>query len=373
MRTDLMLQFDIKYIIFCLCICLLYKIFNKENNKIQIIDIVTMCILVVVSALRCNVGSDYVSYYLRYNSITNVYSGIKDIIINSNSVMFDILAYIVKIIVNNEYAIFWVVALIIYPCLIIVLRKNFKKPYIGLAVYLFMGFYSISNNIIKQYLAMCLILISYKYLISRKKLKFIFIVIIASLFHSTALIAALLIILSTKIKANGLSLVIANFIGVTCFMFFDVFITIFEKYIPYNYYIYIQNNYGSMIKQTIGVIGYVIIYNLIIIILLRKKDVLKINNINIAVLIIAIPVNILAIQCWPISRVCLYLYQFIIFIAPKLLDYNYEKNNLRKNVVFFYLLMIIWMGFINIFGSDNEYYNYTTYYQVNPTFPRDIF
>ena len=373
MRFEQMIKFNIYYLLFALLICFIYRLFNKQNNKLQLIDIIIIVGLILISALRCNVGSDYYAYYLRYNGILNSYSNIFEIIKNSSSCLFDILCFITMKITNYRFSIFWLIATILYCPLVIYLRKTSKKPYLGLMIFIFSGLFLISNNIIRQVLAMMFIFISYKYLDKKQPLKFILLIILAALFHKTALIAGLLLIIARKIKPNMQNLIILNIIGILGFILFNPIINLIDNFIPIKYLNYIINNYGSMHKQTLSVLGYVIFYNIISLILIHKQD--KIKEISstkykmISLIMVGIPISIISIRCWPMNRIALYLYTFIIILLPLIFD-NIKTSKLK---IFITLILIIWFSFINIFGGDNEYYNYETYIKNPfPNYPRNV-
>ena len=57
-----MIKYDMLYTAFSIVCIVLYIIFDKKTKKIQPIDIVMILILIIISGIRCNVGSDYYSY-----------------------------------------------------------------------------------------------------------------------------------------------------------------------------------------------------------------------------------------------------------------------------------------------------------------------
>lgn len=373
MRTEQMMAFNIIYMVFGLIICFIYRLFNKNTNKIQFIDILVIIILVLISSLRCNVGSDYYGYYLRYNGILNNYQNIFQIFNTSNSILFDIICFITMKLTHYKFAIFWVISCLIYIPLIIYLRKTNQKPYTALFIFIFSGFFLITNNIIRQTLAMALVFISYNFVSKKKYFKFILLILLASMFHKTAIIAGILILISRKIKPSIRNLFIANVIGILLLLLFSPLVSLIDSFIPDKYLNYIIFNYGGMLKQTLSIVGYVIFYNVASLILITKSEKIKEVSFDyykmISTIIIAIPISIIAIKCWPINRISLYLYTFIIILLP--IIYN-GKQILGKFKLLISLVVIIWFSFLNIFGGDNEYYSYDTYLNTIPDYPRNV-
>lgn len=373
MRTEQMVLFDILYIAFGFVLCFIYRLFNKKTNKIQWIDFLILLILILVSSLRCNVGSDYYGYYLRYNGILSTYPSITHILTTSSSILFDTICYFTMKITSFRFAIFWVVSILIYLPLMLYFRKTNEKPYISVFIFIFAGFYLITNNIIRQSLAMVLVFIAYHFLKEKKMVKYLLFVLLACLFHPSALFAGILILISRKITPSFQSLLFMNIIGIVGFVLFTPVMQLLNQFIPDKYLNYIVFNYGGMMKQTLSIVGYVLFYNSIAFILINHKSKIKKQNEEyykmISMIILGIPISILAIKCWPINRVALYLYSFVLVLLPAI--YN-NKEILGKLKLLISFLLIVWFLFLNIFGGDNEYYDYNTYLNTIPDYPRNI-
>lgn len=252
-----MITYDILYTGFSIICIILYIIFDKKTKNIQPIDIIMMVALIVISGIRCNVGSDYYVYYSAYNSWLSKLDSIHDVIQSNNQFGLYVLGFILKNITESPYALFWLVACIIYPCMIIYMRKKTQKPSIGFMCYTLLGFFAISNNILKQTMAMLVMIYAYESLVKNKKIKFVVATLIATTFHTTAIIAAILMILARKIKPSYKNLLICILIGVIGLLAYNVIgnivshISILERY---QTYFINTTTYSSMIKETIGVV-----------------------------------------------------------------------------------------------------------------------
>ena len=251
-----MMKYDMLYTAFSIACIILYSILDKKTKKIQPIDIIMIIILIVISGIRCNVGSDYYSYYVAYNNWLINLDSIQDVIQSNSQFGLYVLGFILKSITDFPYALFWLVACIIYPCMIVYMRKTTEKPSVAFMCYTLLGFFAISNNILKQSMAMLIMIYAYNCFVKNKKIKFILFTLLASIFHTTAIIVGVLIVLARKIKPTYKNLLIFILIGVIGLFAYNLVgnivshITLLERY---QTYFINTTTYSSMIKETIGV------------------------------------------------------------------------------------------------------------------------
>lgn len=274
------LIYDMKLIIFAVFCITLYAIFDKKTNKIQIIDIIMMTILVIISGIRCNFGSDSYNYYIQYNSVCNIYKNFMDVLNSSYQSGFISLCFVIHKLTQFKFAIFWAVALITYPTMIIYMRKKTQKPSIAFAMYILMGFFVISNNILKQNIAMLLLIIAYYNFLKKKKyIGYILITIIASRFHITAIIAGILIFIGTKIAPTYKNLKICIVLGIIISILYNIVIPIILLNVPvlskYLVYLDIERSLNTIIRGIMNSISYIIMYTILTYILLKNKDKIK--------------------------------------------------------------------------------------------------
>lgn len=126
MKTQ-MIIYDMIYLVFSIICIVLYTLFDKKTKKIQIIDIIIIAILVVISGIRCNCGSDYYSYYVAYNNWLGNVDSIQMIIEDNSQYGLYVLSFLLKSITDFPYAIFWMISVIVYPSMIIYMRKTTRK------------------------------------------------------------------------------------------------------------------------------------------------------------------------------------------------------------------------------------------------------
>ena len=160
---------------------------KQKYGKIKIIfyTIIGLGILILISGLRYNVGTDY-NNYLDYYIVYSVLD-FKDIILNANELLF-ILVIKIAYIFQQPQIIFEIIAFFtIYITYKAILTQKEKISItLAFALYTFL-YYMYSLNIIRQALAIAIVLYSYKYILQRDFKRFLLMIIIATLFHTTAL------------------------------------------------------------------------------------------------------------------------------------------------------------------------------------------
>lgn len=191
------------FIFFVLTLLLLSEIFNKRFSNINTWIITIFFIFFV--GIRYGVGNDYFAYYDNYNGINN----------GSDTDSTEIFYVLLNKVLNFELVIFF---FSFFSFFFLKKAIDFFNPRYGVTSYLV--FYSLflitfDIHIIRQGLAISLVLFGYKYLFLKRYLTFLLIVVLASTFHLSALILVpfiLLIQLKFSIKSQlfliGLSFIV---------------------------------------------------------------------------------------------------------------------------------------------------------------------
>lgn len=153
--------------------------YNEKVEKLLLFLLFLM--LFIVSAIRKHVGTDYGTYLYYYSGIENkIYDG------EGMEIGYFYLNKITKYLFGGEYTIFIVTSLIIIGLVYLTVKKFSVDPLLSIILFMCIGFYIESFNIIRQSIAISLIFYSYKY--CETKFKWIISILIAALFHRTALL-----------------------------------------------------------------------------------------------------------------------------------------------------------------------------------------
>lgn len=177
----------IKFCFFIICLLGIFLPKSQQNRNIYII--ISSLILIFTIGLRhytCFI--DTPRYVARFSTLINLsYTQVSNEI--SKDVSFWYVSKVISDLFDNNYTAWLLILAIIYVIPLSILIKRYSNiPYISYLAFFSLGFFSFSMTGLRQTLALSLIIFSFTFLINRKLIPFVIIVIIGSLFHKTALI-----------------------------------------------------------------------------------------------------------------------------------------------------------------------------------------
>lgn len=372
------LLWGIGFALFCLLISSMYRIMLNKRNKLtlktiygginlfSLADAAIFIIITILAGIRLNTGSDFYNYYIKFNATSSNILDLKEYFLAMDG--YGLLSCIVRQFSNNEYAIFMVIAIILYGYLFILINKETEDKAVALTCYLYLGFFANSLNILKQCIAMAFVMSFYKGLIHKKYVRTVVCAVLAATFHFSAIFALLVIIgvVILKPKPSMQLLGVCVFAGIVAAVALPVIIEFIIRIFPAasGYSIYVGWRRNNQIRLVIAVFGMAVMYLFLAIILVKNKDYIqKLNNeryLEIVFLLLGLCINIASIRIWVVQRLALYFYQFSILLIPTLfksLELHRIKNNLRRNLI---IIMFVYLIFCGIFLGENEYYSYHT-------------
>ena len=166
----------------------------KENKWLKITAYVLSGLsFFIVSAIRYDVGTDYLFRYAP--DYIKMGQGID---IGNLEIGYKIIAWICLLITKDYAIIFAVTSAIIIGLTFYTICKESPYPALSVLIYFCAGFYFHSLNLMRQYLAISVLLFSYKYLIDKKYIYFGISVIIAGSLHSIGIIFAIALLLCDR-------------------------------------------------------------------------------------------------------------------------------------------------------------------------------
>ena len=197
------------YLIFILLIFIYYicyRIFLKENNKIFITMMTLHFGLLVALRNVSYVGVDMIRYERHYNNVSEM-SMLQSIFYSNDSWGYYFLNYLFgKLGVSFQIFISLVSMLCVFSFGWYIYKYS-KSPIISFFVYLGLGGYTFLFSGIRQSIAMAIILIAVDKFITKKYIKSFFYIIVAFLFHPTAIVVIPCLLLS-KIRVTPKILII---------------------------------------------------------------------------------------------------------------------------------------------------------------------
>lgn len=304
--------------IFNLVTILIASVVNKiyKNRLLNLFLFLLFLQLYLFVALRSvNVGADTISYLNFYENsysfpLTNLtYARYETgflFITNALSVLQNPQVYIASL------------ALIPYIFFYTFIKKESKSPLLSLLLFICLGFYTNSFNLMRQFFAMGIILVSYRELKNSNLIKFTCLIVLASLFHVTALIFLPIYFIKDK-KITPLYLLIASLGAIGLALLADSVLS------------FLLNQF-SAIEYTIDANGgwnqFLLLVTIFFGSLYFQKKAIRVNPNNTIlynILAVGIFVQVLALNFSLFARVTNYFSMFLIVFIPEMLDFIPDK------------------------------------------------
>ncbi len=308
---------------------------NELNKKIYLI--ICTLQLGLISGLRCTPWyTDYANYCADFKRNANL--NFYDIFMSEKEIGQKLLMKIISIFTDNPQWYFFITSLFIVSIFMYFIYKYSSNVSISVFLFIVLNSYMVSQNIVRQYIAIALFMISLKFLINRNLIKYSISIFIATLFHSSAfLMIPFYFILNLNFKNNfKKKYCIYSLLG---FISSIIFINIGMKNV-YNYYedtaSYGQNSasiLGSVIPIFIFIIMFIYLNKIYF---LKEYNFIFLNmsifNLNFVILSI---LNFLIIQ-----RLGAYFNIAYLIIVPEFLKISirYEK----VITIFIYIIGILY-------------------------------
>lgn len=237
------------------------------GNKNYIIRYLGIVYLVIITGIRKGFGNDYFTYEYIYNNV----------LINNSSFEcgFNFLMKSFAKFGLPFNALLLFISFINYNLIFKVSEKYIKKnKWIFMILWVtYFDFFFYSLSAIRQSLAISIFMYSLKYL-KTNKLKYILSIVLASLFHKTALLLLLLLFYEKILKMRRKKIILYYLIfSCTYYVLFKEILIRILPYLSYRYYYYFFLDKSIVKGKSIG--GYLAV-SLLVFFWLKYKE--KINN-----------------------------------------------------------------------------------------------
>lgn len=330
----------------------------KNKNKAYVIIIGSW--LFLVAALRnYTVGADTYTYLSRY--IVFASSEWKSIFRIANRMMFEygfaVTNKLLSYISSNPRILLVVAAFVIVSLFCFFIYKDSRIPWLSFFMYITLGMFGDSLSAMRQYIAVALILVAYNAIKNNKFVLFIVMVLLAAMFHRSALLVLPMFWIS-KIRFNKLhfclilGFAVAVFAIVTSPMFkiSDTVINFFSKYTTYVRYLYALD-YG----RSGGAIGLTLIYSsfLFLIILKLYKSNSTSRNMYIAFALASAALTLTTFFIGISERLLPFFAAMFIFSIPEAVM-NEPKSRVRLQYISVICVILI-IYYIGIVCRANSY------------------
>lgn len=310
---------------------------------------------VLVAGLRYKVGGDTNNYINHWETLPLLNEmSLSDILKMAWNPLWIVLSSATKM-VSQEFFVFQLVHAIIFNFAIFKFIDKYSEfRFFSLLIY-FIGFYFYYNmEILRESLAIAMFIIGYIYYNKGRFLYFSIFILLAILFHTSAIIALFIPIFS-RIKFNAIGITTVLFLGVGLLFFSDKIMVIF---LTENSMSKISN-YSNIIANANGIITNAVMY--IVVPSLFLKFYIK-NSIRplfenlylfyffIALLVVFIP---------GFSRFLNYFFPFMLIIFSNIIYQIYNLNKFRgvRNIfAMTFTFLILLPKIIYYMGDTSKYY-----------------
>ena len=344
---------------------LLYLIINnihveKEKRKIYFLRIIFIVFFILVAFREMTIGNDTQMYLNLFKKCSvHKWSMVK------TGGYFEVgylaLNTIISYISNNPRFFMVIMSGIFNYCSYKFIKDNSNNYLFSCIMYICLLFIYTSMTMMRQFTALSILLLGTKYAKEKKLIKFFLIVLLASLFHSSAYVALLYyLIYNMKYTKNKVFIIVI--IGIIA----SVNIGSFFDYIAN--FIGRVNYYSDRVdSNSVSNVIYTIIYFLMYLFALyeinksnnnagdkRKKDFYLLS------LLFAAIINMLGIKMNIMSRVALYFDVLTIVSLPNIIHDNvYNIDNRKKINIAFLLVFTLYSSTIIYYKPNwNSAYNY---------------
>lgn len=346
-----------------------FKQIGLQRKSIKMTMVFVFFQMVLIAGLRnVNIGIDTKNYLNIYMFTQSV--DLMDIFTYYLESGYVILNQFVKYLFDSFNALLFINSLITLIGVYEFINRFSKNKIMSLFLFITLGYFSSTMNIMRQYIALVFILNSYFYYIKEKNYFKVYInVLIASLFHSSSLFVAVAILFYDKIyskKINGYNFLYKCLITLSVITFSFITSYIFQLVFNNEYYDYIVN--GAGYTTSIFNLNFFIKVSLSIIYLfvrkkrfINKSCLIEMNFLNYLNFISCI-VSIMAIKFSMFNRINLYFSFTLIVFIPILIENINMKFSEKKYIKFVIYLSFFIVYIVSLLSNNNGICPYQFYF-----------
>ncbi len=199
---------------------MIYRGMSRQQLMNVVACLIIFVLLFAVSALRLNVGNDYLKYV---EFMHLVYSRAYV----PTEIGFNALTYIVYFLCGFENYLL-VFAIFAFATIYFFMKAMYEQSELftfSFILFMLLGYYFQSLSTVRYYLALSMALYSIKYVINRDWPRFILIVLVGSLFHKSLLVVLVLYVLA-QIRWRKWMYATLLVLGVSCLFLKDLYLKI---------------------------------------------------------------------------------------------------------------------------------------------------
>lgn len=341
------------YVLIAIIATILAIPISKRKNLInRILFLLSFLVALLPMGLRYGIGTDYFYTYVPY--FNWIGKGVKEF----DELGFNFLNKIIYDTTGDYRVLFFITSFIFLVLIYKTIYNNSENICLSVLLIFIGQAYFYGMNIVRQSLAMAIILLSFNFLKKNNKIAYLLLGLLAFSIHSSAIILIPFLYLS-RFNINTKKKLLILFLVVCCFPITSILI---EKIIintKYAWY-YTNSNYHEAISNTV-ILENILVFIIDLLVTIKNKNKIDkeyqmLSNIN----FFGIVVMILSSTIPLINRLIRYFTIFQIIFIPKIIN----KISLVKDRIAIYLLIIIIMSSLTfyqiIIKGGEEVYPYVS-------------
>ena len=267
-----------------------------------------------------------------YDSYRNMFNAINDFILPDKEVGFYLLNFFVRQFTDKYSVTFFIFILIINFLIIKMIYKYSNNIELSLLIYIILGGYITSTNILRQFVAVAIYFYSVKYLIEKRYIKYLLMSLLAFQFHVTSIIPVVITPIVSKMNEKISQNYLKYFIGINLLIVIEPVIRKIGIEAMGNGYGEGNFFYGSSILHYIVQLAFVALYAISI-----KKVNNEVTKIFINLATISSTFTLLSNNMVLYARIASF---FSIFHSIALSNIMYEYKNIKEKRVLYYFIFI---------------------------------
>lgn len=335
----------------------LLEVLGYRKDQMKVVRWGILAFLLFFIGLRFNTGSDWSIYIDNFEKVP---TGDYD---TQWEAGYLFIMRIVYYLAKSYYVLQFLVTYLLLYSLNKFFTRNTDYPILAISLFVVIFFSSIMMAQVRQSIALSIILLGSKYLFSGNKLKFLLVILVACLFHVSAIVALLLLILNVKINKN-IAIFGVILLQILCFfsnLILD-FIRLIAPILPSRLEYLINVYMGTYFIQgaDIGLGLYYVIMILLFVVFILFSDKIKHSNISYNTLTITIMLYALSKVCIVLDRFLPYFYVFAILQMLSCLDLKLVGVKLRLTRTILFLLIYVFFTIPLLSGVRNDTINEQT-------------
>ena len=346
---------------------------NDRRDKIYLLF--TMGLFLVLSALRSEyVGNDTDNYIYLFNEVK--FNGINTLT-ERYEFGYLLMNDIISKISSNPQAILIVTSIFIFIGHSKFIFKYSENKWLSVYMFFTLIYFGFSMSGIRQAIAIVILFVAYGYMIDNKKIKFLISVIVATMFHNTAILFIIAYPIS-KLKCNKKTILLVTMFTIIFYFIFPVISKLSMSVFPrFNYYL--GSEYFNGQVRSSSILNLIIFLSIFIFsscikynhresvnlskLNMSQDKIEKCRNSEMMLLLTSISIMFLSLKLNILDRVAMYFHIYCIIILPNSINMIKNKNYRIVIIIGIIYFLFIYSTTIKIIRPEwQSIFPYTFYW-----------